>query len=215
MGYGISGKACLGNAVCRHSASRGRPIRHSSARRRARAVRGSRRLPARGHADGALRDGRAAGGRHRPRGSGGARASHAHRRRAAGWAALHVVELRVLEARADRRSGLRMERAPDAAHRRREGLGAASEVPPALAVAQPRQEPGRNFWFKVVPSVALPQRQPKTVFPPTSVEVIGTGGVPAPVLFSGTRVTTVPLIAGVMVVAKPCIVTETVPLASV
>src|SRR5207245_7761320 len=71
-------------------------------------------------------------GRHRPRGSGNARAGHAHRRRAAGWAALHVVELRVLEARADHGRGLRMERAPDAAHRRREGLGSAAECPPAL-----------------------------------------------------------------------------------
>src|SRR5712692_5167402 len=135
MGHGISGNARFGNAVCRHIASRRRPIRHSSARPGTGAVRGRWRLPARGHADGALRDGCAARGRHRPRGSGDARAGHAHRRRAAGWAALHLVELRFLEARADHGRGLRMERAPDAAHRRREGLGAAAEVPPALEAA--------------------------------------------------------------------------------
>ena len=75
----------------------------------------------------------------------------------------------------------------------------------------PRQEPGRNFGFKVVRSVAeLPQRQPKIVIPPTSEDAAGTGGVPA---FSGTRVTTVPLmpVAG----AKPCIATVTLPLMSV
>src|SRR6266436_3109452 len=77
---------------------------------------------------------------------------------------------------------------------------------------QPRQEPGRNFGFKVVPSAVLfPQRQPKTVFPPTSAEVIGTGTPPT--LFSGTRVTTLPLIP--VVAAKPCIVTVTLPLTSV
>src|SRR6267378_1931861 len=76
----------------------------------------------------------------------------------------------------------------------------------------PRQEPGRNFGFKLVPSAVLfPQRQPKTVFPPTSAEVIGTGAPPT--LFSGTRVTTVPLIP--VVAAKPCIVTVTLPLTSV
>src|SRR2546425_12595910 len=79
---------------------------------------------------------------------------------------------------------------------------------------QPRQEPGRNFGFKVVPSAVLfPQRQPKTVFPPTSAEVIGTGLAPAPADFSGTRVTNVPLIP--VVAAKPCIVTVTLPLMSV
>src|SRR6266849_4165640 len=78
----------------------------------------------------------------------------------------------------------------------------------------PRQEPGRNFGFKLVPSMVLfPQRQPKTVFPPTSTVVIGTGGAPAPALFSGTRVTTVPLIP--VVGEKPCIVTVTLPLTSV
>src|SRR5438105_1641603 len=69
----------------------------------------------------------------RPRGSGDARAGHAHRWRAAGWAALHLVELRVLEARAHHGSGLRMERAPDAAHRRREGLDTSAKLRPALA----------------------------------------------------------------------------------
>src|SRR5260221_12576200 len=46
--------------------------------------------------------------------------------------------------------------------------------------------------------------------PPTSEDAAGTGGVPA---FSGTRVTTVPLmpVAG----AKPCIATVTLPLMSV
>src|SRR5205814_10323693 len=57
---------------------------------------------------------------------------------------------------------------------------------------QPRQEPGRNFGFKFVPSVLLPQRQPKTVVPPTSVEAIA-AGVP-PGFFMGAQVTTVPLV---------------------
>src|SRR5467141_635712 len=36
-----------------------------------------------------------------------------------------------------------------------------------LGYDYPRQEPGRNFGFKVVRSTVLfPQRQPKTVFPP-------------------------------------------------
>ena len=83
-----------------------------------------------------------------------------------------------------------------------------------LGYDQPRQEPGRNFGFKVVRSTAaFPQRQPKTVFPPTSIVVIGMGAAPAPALFSGTRVTTVPLIP--VVGAKPCIVTVTLPLVSV
>src|SRR5438132_8917112 len=76
---------------------------------------------------------------------------------------------------------------------------------------QPRQEPGRNFGFKFVPSVLLPQRQPKTVVPPTSVEAIA-AGVP-PGFFMGTRVTTVPLI--LVVGAKPWIATITFPLMSV
>lgn len=82
-----------------------------------------------------------------------------------------------------------------------------------LGYDYPRQEPGRNLGFRVVPSAAEPQRQPKTVDPPTSVSTIG-AGVP-PGFFSGTRVTIVPLIAGTRVVEKPCIVTETLPLTSV
>src|SRR5437899_10621651 len=81
-----------------------------------------------------------------------------------------------------------------------------------LGYDQPRQEPGRNFGFKVVPSAVLfPQRQPKTVFPPTSAEVIGTGTPPT--LFIGTRVTTLTLIH--VVAAKPCSVNVTLPLPSV
>src|SRR6266576_379213 len=76
----------------------------------------------------------------------------------------------------------------------------------------PRQEPGRNFGFRFVPSTAaLPQRQPKTVVPPTSAATIG--AIAPPGFFSGTRVTTVPLIP--LVPAKPWIVTVTFQLTSV
>ena len=73
----------------------------------------------------------------------------------------------------------------------------------------PRQEPGRNFGFKVVPSAAeLPQRHAKIVIPPTSLDAATTVAV-----LIGTKVTTVPLIP--LAVAKPCIDTVTLPLTSV
>ncbi len=76
----------------------------------------------------------------------------------------------------------------------------------------PRQEPGRNFADRVVPSVPeLPQRHWKIVIPPTSVDA-ATEIVPL-TFFIGTRVTTVPLM--LVAAAKLCIVTETLPLTSV
>src|SRR2546425_5275199 len=69
---------------------------------------------------------------------------------------------------------------------------------------QPRQEPGRNFGFKVVPSAGFfSQRPPETAFSPPTAEGICTGAPPPP--FCGTRVTTRPLVP--VVAAKAPILT--------
>ena len=69
---------------------------------------------------------------------------------------------------------------------------------------QPRQEPGRNFGFRFVPSAVAPQRHWNTVIPPTSAFV-------SLVLasFIGVRVTNVPLIP--VAAAKPRTLISTKP----
>jgi len=77
-----SGKAGFGNRCMPNIASRGRPIDILRSPLSGRCT----RWPALYRLEGTRMDpttmGRAAGGRHRPRGSGDARADHAHRRRA-------------------------------------------------------------------------------------------------------------------------------------
>ena len=95
----------------------------------------------------------------RPARSAGASASGAHRRRAARRAALHVVELRLLQPRADQASRCGMGRAPHAAHPGRDRMGPA----PGIAVVPS---------LSLVPSLAV-GANPAVADEPAILEVVG------------------------------------------
>src|SRR5690242_5443734 len=92
--------------------------------------------------------------------------------------------------------------------------GTSEEVPfvTARSAYEPRQEPGRYFWARVVPSVEEPQRHPYRPLPMSFVEPCATAGriVPA-ALKSGRSVTCAPS----TVVLIPVTVAVTTPFASV
>src|SRR5690349_18716002 len=79
-----------------------------------------------------------------------------------------------------------------------------------LSCYQPRQEPGRYFPRTVVPSPVLPQRQPKSVWLPTSAWVAGVVA-----FVRGTSVSTPALQPDPQMLLMPCVVTMTLPFTSV
>src|SRR5713101_6525248 len=74
---------------------------------------------------------------------------------------------------------------------------------PQTGCGQPRQEPGRYFEGRFVPSTVAPQRQPYSVTVPA---LVPTARVPADA--SGASVTS---FASMLVLPKPCVVTVTRP----